>query len=233
MIKNSDTAQCDTSNTCRMEKQITKLEKRWKQTDFEIVLEPINELKGMGNECKEVIDILMEWMINNNECRLVEEAEDMLDGLEDMLVAKEMSMTEEILVKATAVITTIVVARNMDLGKIGTLTFQKEGEQNQSFQKDGSQTRRVGRGESMKRMREELAKMTNRRKQDGVRDPTEEDSGEILVKETTRKEMASRRPNTFINSSEVSNKCIQDRAQRMVVVGSDMEALYPSPSAGE
>ena len=65
MVNNSDNAQYDTSNTCRMEKQIIKLEKRWKQTEFEMVLKPISELKGMNNECNEVINILMEWMINN------------------------------------------------------------------------------------------------------------------------------------------------------------------------
>ena len=69
---------------------------------------PINELRNLDDECKEVIDNIMEWMVNNTESRLVEEAEDMLDGLEEMTASKEMSMTEEVLLKATAIITGIV-----------------------------------------------------------------------------------------------------------------------------
>ena len=126
--------------------------------------------------------------MNNNESRLAEEAEDVLDGLEEMTATKEMSMTEEVVVKATAIITAIVVARKMDLGKVSS--FQRDGEPSQSFQLDGKQNRRVGRGESMKRIRDELAKMTNRRKQDGVRDTTEKDFGEIVVKQLGKRWLA-------------------------------------------
>ena len=226
-----ETGRVAESSTRRMDNQILKLEKRWKKTEFEVVLGPISELRTLSEDCKDVVDNIMEWMVNNNESRLVEEAEDMIDGLEEMTATKEMSMTEEVLMKATEIITAIVVARNMDLGKVPS--FQKAGEPSQSFQLDGKRTRRVGRGESMKRIRDELAKMTNRRKQEGVRATTENDFGEIVVKETTRKEMANRRPNSFLSSAEVSNKCIQDSAQRMVVVGTDVEALYPSLEAVE
>ena len=113
------------------------------ETEFEVALGPIRELRTLSEDCKDVVDNIMEWMVNNNESRLVEEAEDMIDGLEEMTATKEMSMTEEVLMKATEIITAIVVARNMDLGKVPS--FQKAGEPEQSGQMDGKQTRRVGR----------------------------------------------------------------------------------------
>ena len=93
---------------------------------------------------------LLDWIVNNNEVRLVEEAEDMLDGLQVMTEEKETGMREEILIQATDIVTALVIAGNLDLGKV---SFQKDGKADQTFLKDGKLIRRVGRAERMKKIR--------------------------------------------------------------------------------
>ena len=58
-------------------------------------------MRDWKDETMEVRDTLMEWLINNGERRLVEEAEDILDGLEQLTKDGEMGMTEELLLETT------------------------------------------------------------------------------------------------------------------------------------
>ena len=69
-------------------------------------------------ESVEVRNILMEWLINNKERRLVEEAEDILDGLEQLAEAGEMGMTKELLLEATEIVTAVVVAWKIDVERV-------------------------------------------------------------------------------------------------------------------
>ena len=46
-----------------------------------MVLEKVKKMEGWKEESWMVRDNLMEWLVNNKERRLVEEAEDILDGL--------------------------------------------------------------------------------------------------------------------------------------------------------
>ena len=55
---------------------------------------------------------LIEWMVENDESTLMEEGEDILDGLELMADSGEVSST--LLLDCTEMITTLIVARNVD-----------------------------------------------------------------------------------------------------------------------
>ena len=58
----------------------------------------------------ELRNTLLEWLVNNRERRLVEEAEDILDGLEKFTEVGEMGMTEELLQETTEIVTLVVVS---------------------------------------------------------------------------------------------------------------------------
>ena len=93
-------------------------EQNRKETEYRIVLDALEQTQRLPEEAKEVRVNLLEWMINNKEMRLMEEAEDMLDGLEDLKEAGEMGMTNNILMETTEVITALVLAKNPDMEKI-------------------------------------------------------------------------------------------------------------------
>jgi hypothetical protein len=73
--------------------------------------------------------------------------------LEGLAEAGEMGVTE--------ITTAVVLARNLDMEKV---SFQLDGEEELLLHEDGNYPRRVGRAAGMKKVREELAKMNNRRK---------------------------------------------------------------------
>ena len=79
---------------------------------------------------------------------MVEEGEDILDGLETMLTVEGSVVSGEILMDATEIITAIIEARGLVTKRLAPL-----------FQKDGKamtdRIKRIGRAEGMIRMREE------------------------------------------------------------------------------
>ena len=130
-----------------MEKQIKKLSNRWTGTEYEMVLEKVKKMEGWKEESWMVRDNLVEWLVNNKERRLVEEAEDILDGLEQMVEDGDMGMEEELLIEATELITSVVLAWNLDVERI---TFMQAGKEEEAFHRGGEQVKRLGRAESMK-----------------------------------------------------------------------------------
>ena len=95
-------------------------------------------------------------MTENKTETLVEEGEDILDGLEAMNGDETGEVTEEILMDAAEIITAIIVARDVETSKVAPI-FQKDGK------RTASKIRRIGRAEGMRRMREELRKVKNSR----------------------------------------------------------------------
>jgi hypothetical protein len=71
-------------------------------------------VKGWESEAEYIKDALLEWMVKNEETTMMEEGEDILDGLESMLTEDGSGVTDEVLIDATEIITTIIVARGMD-----------------------------------------------------------------------------------------------------------------------
>ena len=86
---------------------------RWAATDYEIVVEKLEMMTGRveGSDREGVLESVLYWIIEHDEMTLVEEGEDILDGLEMMEGLKEIS--EEILMDATEMITTLIISRNL------------------------------------------------------------------------------------------------------------------------
>ena len=55
------------------------------------------------------------------------------------------------------------------------ITFVQAGKEEEAFHRDGEQVKRLGRAESMKKMREEISKMNNLRRRNDNREVDEED----------------------------------------------------------
>ena len=69
---------------------------------------------------------LKDLLIENDETTLIEEGEDILDGLELMMDNKEEGMTMETLMDVTEIITTLLIWRSLTGKKIAPV-FQKAG----------------------------------------------------------------------------------------------------------
>ena len=62
---------------------------RWSGTEYELVLEKLNNLNLWPKECCNMKESLKDLLIENDETTLIEEGEDILDGLELMMNNKE------------------------------------------------------------------------------------------------------------------------------------------------
>ena len=62
---------------------------RWSGTEYELVLEKLNNLNLWPKECGNMKESLKDLLIKNDETTLIEEGEDILDGLELMMDNKE------------------------------------------------------------------------------------------------------------------------------------------------
>ena len=215
----------------RMETKHDKLRMKWAGTDYEIVTE---KLEGMANwmeeENQEIKESLMDWMLDNDELTLVEEGEDILDGLE--MMEKDGEIAGDLLLDSTEIIT-MIIARNLCSDRI-PVTFQ-QARKNKPFPVDGNQkescaTRRV---ESMKKMRELLSGKKNLRKTEGSKEVHEDDFPEMEFKQVRRRESSRRMKHQGVQSDMVANDLIQDRGAKLQIVGSDVAALYPSLEAVE
>ena len=70
----------------RLESKIEKLRMKWAGSEYEIVLEKLEMLESWKTEedTQGFKEEMLDWMINNMEVTLIEEGEDILDGLEVM-----------------------------------------------------------------------------------------------------------------------------------------------------
>ena len=80
---------------------------RWKEGGYKIVLDKLELTDGWTEDAKYIKEALIEWMTENEVTTMVEEGEDILDGLESMLTEEGSGATEEVLMDATEVITAI------------------------------------------------------------------------------------------------------------------------------
>ena len=90
------------------------LEENWGTGDYKLVLEKIELTKRWPDEAQEVKEELMEWMTENEITTMVEEGEDILDGLEAMLTEETSEVTDEVLMDAREIITAITVAFRLE-----------------------------------------------------------------------------------------------------------------------
>ena len=131
-------------------------------------------------------------------------------------------MTMEKMMYVTELITTLVIGRGLTSKKLAPI-FQQAGGATERL-------KRIGRAEGMAKVREELRKLSSRRMKEIHREHEPEDM-EIRLK--SRRECSRRMEKGELRSHDVGNKHVQDYGSKMVIVGSDVEALYPSLEALE
>ena len=118
---------------------------------------------------------LWEWMVENEVDTLVEEGEDILDGLEAMNQEVDSEISDEVLMDITEIITAIIIARGLENDRVAPI-FQKDGKE------ESSRLKRIGRAEGIHRMREEMRKMKNQRIKMNSRSHTSQDFQDIEIK---------------------------------------------------
>ena len=101
-------------------------------------------------------EALWSCIADNEVVTLVEEGEDILDGLEAMLTEEDSGVSDEVLMDATEIVTAIMVARGLEASRLAPL-FQKDG------RRMTDKISRIGRTEGMMRMREEMRRVKNQR----------------------------------------------------------------------
>ena len=82
-------------------------------------------------------------------------------------------------------------------------------------------------------MREEMRKLKNNRTKPRTRHIKENDFEDLEVREIKRRECSQRMDRGVLRSDAVNNRLVQNKGQRMQVIGADVEALYPSLSTVE
>ena len=161
---------------------------------------------------------------------MVEEGEDIIDGLEMMVEEGEIS--RKLLLDSTELVT-LIIARNLCPETMST-SFQKDRNPDQA-RVDQKLNRSSGSGrlERMMKMRELLAKNKDGRKPVNSREVKDDDFPEMEFKYVSRRESSRGEDRGGVRSDRVDNNLIQDRSVKLQIVGSDVAALYPSLDAVE
>ena len=97
------------------------------------------------------------------------------------MIDERKEISEEILLDATEMITSLIISRNLDTDRV-IPTFQKDGN---SGKGSTERIQRVGRAAGMTKMREELSKFKNKRKDVGSRSWSPDDFRDIEFREVT------------------------------------------------
>ena len=142
-----------------------------------------------------------------------------------MMESEEISGT--LLLDSTEIITALIVARSLDMDRVMP-TFQQDGNQEST-----KRLSRICRADNMMKVRDEMMKKKKLRKPEGTRNVRMEDFQDLEIRRVARRESSRRRGTRGLISSEVNNNLIQDSSMKIQVVGSDVEALYPSLEAIE
>ena len=128
---------------------------------------------------------------------------------------------------STEIVTALLVARNLDMDRFKP-TFQQDGTQDST-----KRLSRICRADSMMKVRDEMVRMKDLRKPEGVISVRIEDFQDLEIRRIARKDSSRRRETRGLQSSDVNNPLIQDRSVKIQVVDSNVEALYPSLEAIE
>ena len=124
----------------KMEEVVKMLEIRWKDSEYKIVIEKMTLSNIWPDGSMTIKEALWSWIAENEVVTLVEEGEDILDGLEAMLTEEDNGVSDEVLMDANEIITAIIMARGLETSRVAPL-FQKDG------RKMTNKIRRIGRAE--------------------------------------------------------------------------------------
>ena len=94
----------------RMDETMDSLKSRWKDTEYEMILAKLEITEKWPEGSQGIRKDVLEWIEENEMTTMVEEGEDILDGLESMLEEGGSGVNEDILKDTTEIITTIIVA---------------------------------------------------------------------------------------------------------------------------
>ena len=197
---------------------------------------------------------LLGWMLAHDEDILVQETMHIVDGLDKLWESGEMAREyEEMLTESVEVLTALVVIwyqEHDQLDEEGSATEMAEGkgqdgnlrdsipspledvtpptgwkvaEQEDSLRK--TTPMRLSRAESMRRVREERFKMMNTRRKLQFKEDSTED---IQLGPKKAQRASTRKGKALLRASEVANNLVQDNSSRIVIIGADVDALYPS-----
>ena len=163
-----------------------KLRRKWAGSELEIVVEKTEMLsswKGSKSVNDDMIkEELLDRMLDNDQEILMEEGEDILDGLEGMVEADEIS--DELLLDTTEMITALIIARG-SIEDMPTFT--------QVMSRDPSRTfLRMNRAENMIKMRKSLEKMKEGRKPTLLQNQTLIPPPNLEVKKVKRRDSSRR-----------------------------------------
>ena len=169
----------DQTSPKRLEEKLDHMRMRWAGTDYEIVVEKLDMMTGSNVvvDKEKVLESIL--MIENDEVTLIEEGEDILDGLKMMEEREDIS--EDILLDATEMITCLIISMNLDTDRMMP-TFQKDGN---SEKQTTERIKSIGRASGRTKMRKEMDKFKNNRKEGGSRVWTPEDFNEGAQETTT------------------------------------------------
>ena len=200
---------------------LDEMTSRWKNTEFSIVLDRLSVVNNWPAECKEIKESFTSWLMENDETTLVEEGEDILDGMEVLRDGNEGGVTDEMLMDVTDIITSILIGSSWKVKKVAPI-FRNAGEQTRE------RIKRIGRAEGMKKMRDEIRKLSNTRLKHNIK---QHEFLDMDVGLKRRGDCSTRMERGEVRSEHVENKYVQDSGSRLQIVGSDVEALYPSLEA--
>ena len=82
------------------------LRKRWEKGEYNLVVEKMKLMEDWPEEASEIKEAIVAWMAENEVINLVEEGEDILDGLEAMNADGTSGVTDAVLMDATEIVTT-------------------------------------------------------------------------------------------------------------------------------
>ena len=123
-------------------------------------------------------------------------------------------------------ITSLIVARNLGDEDMMPL-YQKDGKVNP----DTKKLTRQSRAKNMIQIRKELIEKKNQRKKFDMRTWATDSFQDLEIKKMKRRESSRRMEG--VRADGVHNKFVQDRAEKIQIIGSDVAALYPSLEAIE
>ena len=224
---------------------LDRLTAKWSGSCYMEIVERCRRFLTWHDAGNDIAYTLLGWLLIHTEDRLVQETMHMVDGLDDLWKSGEMPVEyEEMLTESVEILTALVVIwyqKHDQLEVDGSSTRMEEKEacdskledtssspqedtEPESSQMKGSPIR-ISRAESMRRVREERSKMMNTRKRHQYRELEEED---IKLGPKRVQRASTRKGKALLRASEVANNLVQDTSSRMVIVGADVEALYPS-----
>ena len=151
-------------------------------------------------------------MAENEVVTLVEESEDILDGLEAMLEEENSGVSEDVRMDATEIITATLVARGLETNRMAPM-FQKAGKSMTD------KISRIGRAEGMIRMREERRKVKNQRLKLSNIVYNTTDFEDMEVERKRRGDCTNRMEPGILRSDMVANGMVQDKRNKIQVGG--------------